>query len=235
MGGINYYTGQFFDLQAITAAAHEVGAYAGFDLAHAAGNVSLNLHDQQVDFACWCNYKYLNGGPGAVGGVFIHEKFLDQPAIPRLGGWWGQESSSRFLMEKGFKPAGTATGWQLSTPPLMLLAALHASLDLFDKAGIENLHAKRTKLTEYLWFILGKVTGSRGQHYFKVITPNDPDSRGAQVSLLVPGKGKLLHTNLMDKGIITDYREPDVVRLAPVPFYNTFEEVFHFGEVLSQL
>lgn len=231
--GVNYYTGQCFDLNAITAAAHRAGALAGYDLAHAAGNVPLSLHEWDVDFACWCNYKYLNAGPGAVGGVFIHEKH-HAGALPRFAGWWGHDKESRFSMQPGFVPIPSAEGWQLSTPPMLLLASMRASLEIFEAAGIDQLHHKRDQMTAYLWEQLQEVRGGTGPGHFRILTPEDPQRRGCQVSLYFPHSGRKVFDHLTSKGFFVDWREPGVIRLAPVPLYNTFEEIFLFGEALRE-
>ncbi len=231
--GINYYTGQFFDIPAITKAAHQACAYAGFDLAHAAGNVELKLHDWDVDFACWCNYKYLNSGPGAVGGAFVHKRFHAHPEINRFAGWWGYNKATRFKMEPGFDPVPTAEGWQLSTPPLILYAAHLAALELFAEAEMEAIHTKRRHLNAWLWFVLESI--NPGEQYFRILTPTDPEARGSQVSLVMKGAGKAIYQQLMEQGVVTDWREPDVIRLAPVPLYNTYSEVFRLGTVLQAI
>jgi kynureninase len=228
MGGINYYTGQYYDMPAITAAAHEAGAYAGWDLAHVAGNIPLQLHKWDVDFAVWCSYKYLNAGPGAAGGLYVHERFGNDPAFPRLGGWWGNDEKTRFKMEKGFIPRNGAAGWQISTAQVLNMAALKASLELFREAGIERLREKSLQLTSYLEFLLGKT-----QLPFEVITPEDPQQRGAQLSLFFPQNGKAIQTRMMENGIICDYREPGVIRLAPAPLYCSYTDVYRFYEVLQ--
>ncbi len=228
MGGINYYTGQFYDMPAITAAARKAGAYAGWDLAHVAGNIPLQLHDWDVDFAVWCSYKYLNAGPGAAGGLFVHERFGNDPGFPRLGGWWGNDEKTRFKMEKGFIPRNGAAGWQISTAQVLNMAALKASLELFREAGIDRLREKSVQLTAYLEFLLGQT-----QLPFEVITPKDPEQRGAQLSLFFPENGKAIQTRMMENGIICDYREPGVIRLAPAPLYCSYSDVYRFYEVLQ--
>ncbi len=232
LGGLNYYTGQVLDMEAITSEAHKAGAKAGFDLAHAAGNVPLQLHDWNVDFACWCNYKYLNGGPGAVGTAFIHERYHEDKSINRLGGWWGHNKSKRFLMEQGFEPVQSAEGWQLSTPPILLYAALEASLKIFDQAGMPMLFEKSKLLSNYmLWLLedLDKHTGGA----IKLITPASPGERGSQFSLLILDRGKEVYDFLKEKGFFCDWREPNVIRIAPVPLYNTYEEAWNFYRTLS--
>ncbi|MBW7844707.1 MAG: kynureninase [Bacteroidia bacterium] len=228
MGGVNYYTGQFFDLKAITDAAHAVGATVGFDCAHAAGNIDLKLHDWNVDFAVWCTYKYLNSGPGGTSGVFVHERHGNNPDLIRFAGWWGHDESKRFLMEKGFKPMQGAAGWQLSNAQIFPLAIHNASLELFDKAGIENLRAKSKKLTAFLEFVLSDF-----KDYLTIITPTNPDERGCQLSIIVKNEGKKLFDYLTQNNVLPDWREPDVIRMSPVPMYNSFEDVFQIGQVIK--
>ncbi len=233
-GGINYYTGQLFDMGAITKAAQSVGAKVGFDLAHAAGNVDMQLHDWGVDFACWCSYKYLNSGPGAIGGAFIHEKNHDID-LPRFAGWWGYDKPTRFKMEKGFIAMAGAEGWQLSTPALFLYAAHRASLEIFEEAGWSNILAKQKMLTNYLWFLLKELNTTTDGKCFKFITPENSTERGSQVSLLMLQHGKKVFETLAQQDIMVDWREPDVIRLAPVPLYNSFEEVWRFGNIIETL
>ncbi len=234
-GGVNYYTGQFFDIESIAQAAHRVGAYAGFDLAHAAGNVILKLHDWQVDFAVWCSYKYLNSGPGGPGGVFVHKKHGLNDQIPRFAGWWGHDEEQRFQMKKGFQPMKGAAGWQLSNAQVLTCAAHKVSLDIFVEATMPALRAKSERLTMYLLFLLNK-TGKK----FRVITPQDPARRGCQVSLYVASGGKALFLYLEQNSVVCDWREDNlsasgggVIRVAPVPLYNRFEEVWRFYYLLS--
>jgi kynureninase len=234
-GGVNYYTGQLFDMKAITEAAHSVGAYAGFDLAHAAGNVELQLHDWNVDFACWCSYKYLNSGPGGVAGVYIHEKHAANTELPRFAGWWGHTKETRFKMEKGFEPIPTAEGWQLSNAPVLSMAAHKASLNIFEEAGMENLHAKRKMLSDYLLFIIDDCNSKRKEKIIEVITPGNENERGCQVSMLMLKTGKDIFNELTKQGVIADWREPNVIRVAPVPLYNSFEDVYRFGKIVNQL
>jgi kynureninase len=231
--GINYYTGQYFNIEAITEAAHKAGANAGFDLAHATGNVELKLHEWDVDFACWCTYKYLNSGPGAVSGTYIHERFARDKNFPRLAGWWGNDKSTRFKMEKDFDAIPTAEGWQLSTPPALLLAAHKASLDIFEEAGIESLHAKRKTLTAYLHFILNDINQKHNEKVIEIITPSNDEERGCQVSMLMHKNGKAIFEALTNEGVIADWREPNVIRVAPVPLYNTYEDIWQFGNIIS--
>ena len=228
-GGINYYTGQFFDIAAITAAAHKAGALAGFDLAHVVGNIPLRLHEWEVDFAVWCSYKYLNGGPGAVGGAYIHQRYAQDKDFSRMGGWWGNEEATRFKMEKGFIPKNNAGGWNMSTAQVFNMAALKASLRLFEEAGMEKLRAKSMELTAYLSFLLHQLPNLR----FSIITPADPAKRGAQLSLFFEQHGKAIHQKMTEAGIIVDYREPGVIRVAPAPLYNSFEDVHRFYHILA--
>ena len=233
-GGINYYTGQLFDMKAITAAGQAAGALVGFDLAHAAGNVSLQLHDWNVDFACWCSYKYLNAGPGAIAGAFIHEKHHDKN-LPRFAGWWGYDINTRFNMEKGFVPMPGAEGWQLSTPAVFLYAALRASLEIIEAAGWEDIQKKRAKLNTFLWSLLGELDEATGGKQIRFITPREADARGCQVSMLMLQNGKQVYHELMKAGFIVDWREPDVIRFAPVPLYNSYTEVWRFVQTLRGL
>ncbi len=229
LGGINYYTGQFFDIEKITAAGHEIGAVVGWDLAHAAGNVELKLHDWNADFACWCTYKYLNSGPGGIGGVFVHERHADSFDLPRFAGWWGHDKETRFLMDDEFVPMRGAEGWQLSNQPILLLASLRASLDIFEAAGMNNLLEKSVKLTNYLEFLLNEIHDER----ISIITPASEKERGCQLSIRVGNSGKTLFDELTKRGIIADWREPDVIRVAPVPLYNSFADVYQFTEILK--
>lgn len=228
IGGVNYYTGQFFDLKKISEAAHRVGAYVGFDLAHAVGNIPLQLHDWNVDFACWCSYKYLNSGPGGVGGAYVHEHHATNPKVFRLAGWWGNDEETRFKMEKGFVPKNTAESWQMSNAPVFNMVAHHAALDIFDKAGMAALREKSEKLTAYLEFLLNQITNLP----FIIITPGQPQRRGCQLSLLFQERGKEVFDKLTEQGVIADWREPNVIRIAPVPLYNTFEDAYRFYEIL---
>jgi kynureninase len=231
MGGVNYYTGQFFDLKKITEAAHRVGAYAGYDLAHAVGNIPLQLHDWSVDFACWCSYKYLNSGPGAVGGIYVHQHHAQNPKIFRLGGWWGNSPDTRFKMEKGFIPAKTAESWQMSNAPVFNMVAHNASLDIYEKAGMTALRQKSEQLTAYLEFLLNKIDNLP----FEIITPKDPKRRGCQLSLLFKAKGREVFDKLTQSGVIADWREPNVIRIAPVPLYNSYEDAYRFYEILKSV
>ncbi|MGB4776033.1 MAG: kynureninase [Daejeonella sp.] len=234
--GINYYTGQFYDLKAITEAGHKAGAYVGFDLAHAAGNVPLKLHDWDIDFACWCTYKYMNSSPGGISGVFIHEKHFDDTELKRFAGWWGYDEKTRFKMAKGFVPEYGAEGWQLSCSPVLLLAACKASLVLFEEAGgVETLNRKSKELTAYLEFIINEVNSQLGYEQFHIITPKSAIERGCQISLIAKKSGKLIFDELAKRHVIGDWREPDVIRISPVPFYNTFTDIFEFGRILKQV
>jgi len=238
IGGVNYYTGQAFDMKSITGAAHKAGAIAGFDLAHAVGNILTNLHDWNVDFACWCSYKYLNSGPGSVAGIFVHEKHGNNSKLPRFAGWWGNNRDTRFKMEKGFVPALGADGWQLSNAPIFSMAVHKAALDIFDEAGIESLRSKSEQLTGFLEFIVDEINNQQstvnGQH-IKILTPRNKNERGCQLSLVFSENGKQIHEQLLKAGIISDWRNPDVIRLAPAPLYNSFEDVWKFGDELNKL
>lgn len=228
LGGVNYYTGQAFDLKAITETGHRIGAVVGFDLAHAAGNLELKLHDWNVDFAVWCSYKYLNAGPGGVAGAFVHERHADAFDLPRFAGWWGHDKDTRFLMGPEFKPMPGAEGWQISNPPIFQMAALRASLEIFDEAGMPNLRDKSEKLTGYLEYLLGQI----GEDRISVITPRDPAQRGCQLSIRVKDADRSLFEALTERGVFVDWREPDVIRAAPVPLYNSFEDVYRFSSML---
>lgn len=230
-GGVNYYTGQLFDIKAITAAAHAAGAKAGFDLAHAAGNVPLHLHGWNADFAAWCSYKYLNSGPGAVGGCFIHERYHRDPSLQRFAGWWGYQKETRFQMQQGFIPIDSAEGWQLSTPSPLLYAAHLAALELFEQAGMDAILQKGKSLSDYLLYLL-EVNGVLSSGKLQVLTP--VEAKGCQVSLLIPRIGKQVFQKISDAGIFADWREPDVIRVAPVPLYNSYSEVWQFCQVLQE-
>lgn len=235
IGGVNYYSGQLFDMQKITEATHAVGAIAGFDLAHAAGNIHLKLHEWNVDFAAWCTYKYLNSSPGGVSGIFVHERHANRPELPRFAGWWGHDKEVRFQMQPGFSPMEGAEGWQLSNAPVLGMAAHLASLDIFDEVGMEALCAKRDKLTAYLEFIIDSISEKHQEKCtFEIITPRDQSKRGAQLSMLVHGEARKLFDRLTESGVIADWREPNVIRLAPVPLYNSFEDVYYFGKYLEE-
>ena len=232
-GGVNFFTGQLFDIEKIAAVAQQHGIIAGFDLAHAVGNVPLSLHDWNVDFAVWCSYKYLNAGPGAVGGAFVHERHTSNTKLPRLAGWFGNDPNTRFRLhlEPEFIPVPSADGWQVSNPPILSMAPLRASLSIFDDVGgIERLRAKSIRLTGYLEFLLRELGSSK----FSVITPSDTDARGAQLSILAHEHPKHLHQELLAADVKCDFREPNVIRVAPTPLYNTFHEVWRFARILAQ-
>jgi len=231
-GGVNYYTGQVFDMKTITAAAHNVGILCGFDLAHAAGNIELHLHDWEVDFACWCSYKYLNSGPGGVSGVYIHEKHSTNTDLQRFAGWWGYEKETRFKMGRGFKAIPTAEGWQLSNAPILSMAAHKAALDIIEEAGMERLLAKGKMLSNYLLFVIDSVNNNQN---IEIITPKTETEKGCQVSMLMKQNGKQIFDELTKQGVIADWREPNVIRIAPVPLYNRFEDVWKFGNIVSGL
>ena len=225
LGGVNYATGQAFDLAGITKAGHHKGCVVGFDLAHAAGNLSLRLHDWGPDFAVWCSYKYLNGGPGCVAGCFVHERHAQAWGLPRFAGWWGHEEKIRFQMGPDFQPMPGADGWQLSNPPILELAALRASMDIFQEAGIEHLRAKSESLTGYLEFLLDQHASPK----FSLITPRENKRRGAQLSLRIPHAGRSLCETLTKAGIVGDWREPDTFRVAPAPLYNSYQDIYQFS------
>jgi len=231
LGGVNYYTGQAFDFRHITKIGHEIGAVVAFDLAHAAGNLELKLHEWNVDFAIWCCYKYLNAGPGAVGAAFVHERHARKFELPRFAGWWGHNKTTRFLMPSEFEPITGAEGWQLSNPPIFQMAALRASLEIFHQAGMKALRQKSIMLTGYLEFLLNQLIGEK----LEIITPSDPDERGCQLSLRVSSKNRKILEDLIANGVIADWREPDAIRVAPVPLYNTFSEVFEFSQILKRV
>lgn len=232
-GGINYFTGQLFDMEAITKAGHNAGAKVGFDLAHAAGNVPLQLHHWGVDFACWCSYKYQNAGPGGISGIFVHEKHFTDQSLHRFAGWWGYEENKRFLMEKGFVPETGADGWQVSCTQVMPMALYHASLQLFEKVGfMQPLREKSKVLTSYLCYVIAQVNQALGFEQFKIITPQNVDERGAQVSIIAKSDGKKIFDHLVKNNVLGDWREPNVIRLSAVPMYNSFEDVFKTGELL---
>lgn len=229
LGGVNYYTGQYFDLKTITEAGHKHGAIVGFDLAHTVGNIPLELHNWNVDFACWCSYKYLNSGPGSVAGCFVHEAHENKPDLPRFSGWWGHDKETRFKMGPDFHPITGAEGWQLSNPPILSLAAVKASLDIFAEVGMEALREKSLKLTGYFEYLLDSLNSSA----FKVMTPRNPEERGCQLSIVVHENGKQVFEALENAGVICDWREPDCIRVAPVPLYNSFMDVYHFVETFA--
>lgn len=229
IGGVNYYTGQLFDMKQITAAGRAKGCAVGFDLAHAAGNVPLSLHEWGGDFACWCSYKYLNSGPGSVAGCFVHERHADNAGLPRFAGWWGHDKATRFKMGPDFHHIPGAEGWQLSNPPILSLAAVKASLDIFAEAGMERLHEKSVRLTGYLEFLLDGLESDA----FAVMTPRRPDERGCQLSIVVKKNGREVYEGLEKAGVVCDWREPDCIRVAPVPLYNTFADVKNFVRIFA--
>lgn len=233
LGGVNYYNGQWFDIKTITEAAHRVGAFAGFDLAHAVGNVPLELHNWDVDFAAWCSYKYLNSGPGGVAGIFVHEKHCKNKNIPRFEGWWGNKPESRFKMERVIDPFETAEAWQLSNAPILSMAPHRASLEIFARSGMDKLRAKSLKMTGYLEYRIKLINEKFNDSPVRILTPADPSQRGCQLSLEVSG-GKKVFELISQKGVVADWREPSVIRVAPVPLYNTFRDVFEFSEILEQ-
>lgn len=231
IGGVNYYTGQFLNLKQITNLGHKYGCLVGFDCAHGAGNVALNLHDSGADFATWCSYKYLNSGPGSLSGCFVHERHGNNPNLNRFSGWWNHDKASRFNMRQEFKVLEGAEGWQLSNPPILSMAAIKASLDIFESASMNKLIEKSKLLTAYLEYLLKDLDNKS----IRIITPTNPKERGCQLSIQVINADKKLHNALTDHGIITDWREPDVIRCAPVPLYNSFEDVFKMVEQLNEI
>lgn len=233
IGGVNYYTGQVFDMEKITKAGHDVGAFVGWDLAHAAGNIELKLSEWNVDFAAWCSYKYMNSGPGNASGCFINKKYHNKKDIPRFEGWWGHNKDRRFLMEPEFQPEPTADAWQISNAPILAMAPYLASLEMFDEVGMPALIEKRNKIVAYLEFVLHEIDKDVDST-FEIITPKDQAHRGTQLSVFLHGEGKELFRYLMNEGVITDWREPNVIRLAPAPFYCSFEDIFEFGQILKR-
>ncbi len=231
-GGVNYYTGQVFDMKSITETAHKVGANVGFDLAHAAGNIKLELHNWEVDFAAWCSYKYMNSGPGNASGCFVHEKH-HHSNLPRFAGWWGHNKDRRFKMEPTFNPVHGADGWQVSNLPILSLAPYLASVELFAEVGMEKLIAKRNQITAYLEFIVHEID-KEVDSTFEIITPTNQEERACQLSVFLHGEGRSLFDYLTSNGIITDWREPNVIRLAPVPLYTSYEDMYRFGQILKQ-
>lgn len=232
IGGVNYFTGQVFNMRAITEAGHAAGAIVGFDLAHAAGNVKLHLHDWKVDFAAWCSYKYLNSGPGSVAGAFVHEQHLMNTNLPMFAGWWGHDKKTRFLMDSTFMPMQTAERWQMSNAPILSMAACRASLDIFDEVGMDVLIKKSNKLVAYLEFIIGAINKEKN-NCLQIITPSE--NRGSQLSIVANGYGKDLYNKLIERGVIPDWREPNVIRCAAIPLYNSFEDMYRFGEILRKV
>ena len=235
IGGVNYYTGQVFDMKTITKAGHDQGALVGWDLAHAAGNIELQLHNWEVDFAAWCSYKYMNSGPGNASGYFVHEKHHSNKDLARFAGWYGHNKERRFLMEPSFDPVEGANGWQISNLPVLSLAPYLASVEMFDEVGMDKLIKKRNLITSYLEFILHEIDKEVESAEFEVITPANQEERGCQLSVYLHGQGRELFNALMSNGVITDWREPNVIRLAPVPFYTSFEDMYDFGQILKKL
>ncbi|MGG8497188.1 kynureninase [Tenacibaculum sp. TC6] len=231
IGGVNYYTGQYLDIKRIAKIGHAKNCIVGIDLAHGAGNISPELHDSGVDFAAWCTYKYLNSGPGSLAGLFVHEKHAYNKELPRFAGWWNHNKETRFNMRQPFDVMPGAEGWQLSNPPILSMAAIRASLDMFDEVGMEALRAKSEKLTGYFEYLISRIDTAS----IKIITPSNPKERGCQLSIQVKNADKSLHKKLTENNIITDWREPDVIRCAPVPMYNSFEDVFRMVEILKKL
>ena len=231
--GVQYFTGQLLDLERITRAARRAGCAVGFDLAHAVGNTVLRLHDWGADFAVWCSYKYLNGGPGSAGGAFVHARHARDASLPRLAGWWGNDPSTRFDMHRNpeFVPVAGADGWQVSNPPILSMAPLRASLDLFDRAGIAALRARSERLTGYLEHLLHRGGGGG----LEIIPPREPTARGCQLSFRLPGRARAVYDGLRARGVVGDLREPDVIRVAPAPLFNTFHEVWRAARALSEL
>ena len=236
LGAVNFFTGQYFRLEEITSAAHKVGATCGFNLAHAAGNVTMKLHDWNADYACFCSYKYLNAGPGSVSGIFVHEKHFGKH-LPQFAGWWGNDPETRFKMPRTFEPVKAASAWALSNDPVLSMASLKSSLDIFDAAGMENLRSKSEMLTGYLEYIIKSInTKIEGRKLnLEIITPSDASQRGCQLSIIAHGLGKDLYNKLTEAGVLCDWREPNVMRAAPVPLYNSFEDVYRFGVILENI
>lgn len=235
IGGVNYYSGQLFDMKKITEAGHKVGAKVGFDLAHAAGNINLQLHDWGMDFAAWCSYKYMNSSPGGVSGMFVHQRHEYNPELPRFAGWWGYDKETRFLMQPGFNPMRGAEGWQLSNAPILGMAAHLAALDIFEEAGMDRIGAKRDKMTAFLESVIDDISEkNKDKVTFEIITPRDQKHRGAQLSILAHGQGKSLFDALSAEGVVADWREPNVIRVAPAPLYNSFEDCYWFGQLLEK-
>ena len=231
IGGVNYYTGQYLDIKKITELGHAKDCIVGIDLAHGAGNIQPNLHDSGVDFAAWCTYKYLNSGPGSLSGLFVHEKHAQRKDLPRFAGWWNHNKETRFNMRQPFDVMSGAEGWQLSNPPILSMAAIKASLDIFEKVGMDALLKKSKKLTGFFEYLINEIASDT----IKIITPTNPNERGCQLSLQVKNADKNLHKKLTENNIITDWREPDVIRCAPVPMYTSFEDVYQMVSMLESL
>ncbi len=230
LGNTNYYTGQFFDMKKITALGHAKGCMVGFDCAHGAGNVNLDLHNTGADFAVWCSYKYINSGPGSLGGCFVHERHANDKDLPRFAGWWGHNKETRFGMRDGFDPIPGVEAWQLSNPPILSMAAIKASLEVFMEAGMDNIFKKSKTLTGYLEFLIKEMNNEQ----IAIITPEDPNQRGSQLSIQVKNADKKLFDKITEMGVISDWREPDVIRVAPIPLYNSYEDVFRFIKILKE-
>lgn len=230
LGGLNYYTGQAFEMEKITKTGHAMGCMVGFDLAHGAGNLDLHLHDWNVDFAVWCTYKYMNSGPGGIAGCFVHEKHVSRTDLPRFAGWWGHDKATRFLMDDTFVPIQGAEGWQMSNETVLSMAALKASLEIFEEVGMKALIAKSRKVTAYLEYLVGTLETDR----IEIISPKQPELRGAQLSLRVLNSNKSLFVKISGKGVIADWREPDVIRIAPAPLYNNYSDVYEFVQILKE-
>ena len=233
IGGVNYYTGQVMDMDTITKAGHRVGAFVGWDLAHAAGNIELKLSEWNVDFAAWCSYKYMNSGPGNASGCFINKKYHNKKDIPRFEGWWGHNKERRFLMEPEFQPESNADAWQISNAPVLALAPYLASLEMFAEVGMNSLLKKRDKIVAYLEFVLHEIDKDVDST-FEIITPSAQKERGTQLSVFLHGEGKEIFNYLMDNGVMLDWREPNVIRLAPAPFYCSYEDIYRFGQILKE-
>ena len=230
LGNTNYYTGQYFDMKTIAKWGHEQGCMVGFDCAHGAGNMPLNLHDSGCDFAVWCNYKYINSGPGSLGGAFVHERHANNPNLPRFEGWWGHNKDTRFKMRDDFEPIPGVEAWQLSNPPILSMVAVWSSLKLFEAAGMNRLRQKAISLTGYLEYLVKSL----GEDVINIVTPSDPEQRGSQLSIQVKNADKKLYDKITEEGVIADWREPDVIRVAPVPMYNSYEDVYNFYNILNQ-
>jgi kynureninase len=231
IGGVNYYTGQYLDIKKIAELGHAKKCMVGIDLAHGAGNIQPNLHDSSIDFAAWCTYKYLNSGPGSLSGLFVHEKHAQRKDLPRFAGWWNHNKETRFNMRQPFDVMEGAEGWQLSNPPILSMAAIKASLDIFEKVGMDALVKKSKKLTGFFEYLVNEIASDT----IEIITPTNPNERGCQLSLQVKNADKNLHKKLTENNIITDWREPDVIRCAPVPMYTSFEDVYHMVTILESL
>jgi kynureninase len=234
-GAVNYFSGQYFNCESLAKAGHSVGAKVGLDLAHAAGNIELKLNEWEVDFAAWCSYKYLNSGPGSVAGIFVHEKHHSNETLPRFNGWWGNNPETRFKMEREFQPFHSAEAWQLSNAPVFSMAVHRASLEIYKEAGMESLIHKSKKLTGYTVALIEKINEEAGEQIIQMLTPSDPIERGCQLSLVMKKDGRKVFDALLENGIITDWREPDVIRIAPTPLYNSFKDSFELYQTLKNI